>query len=113
MPFDQSQVVGGGKVGGRADRKLLVLFPFSVFLFIFAWDIYLFHLALLRQYYSIIRPWQLYCLINLKKRLARGERGREVNVDGCVVNVSFCCVLVALYDYHTMHGKVCFRWTGW
>jgi len=29
------------------------------------------------------------------------------------LNVSFCCVLVVLYDYHTMTEKVCFGWMGW
>lgn len=31
-----------------------------------------FYLALLQQYYSIIRLWQLYCLINLTKKAGWG-----------------------------------------
>jgi len=62
-------------------------FYFLFFPLIFAWDIYLFfYLALLRQYYSIICLWQLYCLMNLKKMAGwlGGGGGREVNADGCV-----------------------------
>ena len=88
-------------MGIRADGNLLVLFlPYLTFLLlfiffshsnllalffrffiplIFSWDIYFFHLVLLKQHHSIIFLWQLYFLINLMKkgRPGRGRRGRD------------------------------------